>query len=95
MMIVVKPFNLDLEIVVEHEEYEHLCLPWKKMPIVKHLRKNLGLGLVSTRLHGLWVRNSEIKIMDLNEVPVATEIEIFLQAIKYLIQENYRLGLDT
>ncbi|XP_057444295.1 uncharacterized protein LOC130736485 [Lotus japonicus] len=47
------------------EEYEEWCRPWKFSLVIKLLGKKIGFKWMNQRIHQLWAREGDMKVMDL------------------------------
>lgn len=78
------PFNPNPVVPISLEEYEEWCRPWKFSLVVKLLGKRIGFKWMNQRLHHLWARNGEIKVIDLTD-------DYFL--IRFNSEKDYHFAL--
>lgn len=61
------PFNPNPVIPISLEEYDEWCRPWKYTLVVKLLGKNIGFRWMNQRIHRLWDREGDVKVIDLTD----------------------------
>ncbi|XP_057428997.1 uncharacterized protein LOC130722320 [Lotus japonicus] len=79
-----KPFSLNPVVPVSLEEYEEWCRPWKFTLVVKLQGKKIGFRWMDQRLHRIWAKEGDIKVIDLAE-------DYYL--VRFASENDYRVAL--
>ncbi|XP_057426505.1 uncharacterized protein LOC130719928 [Lotus japonicus] len=78
------PFNPNPVVPISLEEYEQWCRPWKFTLVVKLLGKRIGFKWMNQRLHRLWAKEGDVKVIDLAD-------DYFL--VRFASENDYKLAL--
>lgn len=61
------PFNPNPVVPISLEEYDEWCRPWKYTLVVKLLGKNIGFRWMNQRIHRMWAKEGDVKVIDLTD----------------------------